>query len=550
MLRSNGNVGVGTAFPTAKLEVQQVLINGVSGRNHFKDIEKNDGIGLRVGTAWGKYGIYAENGPVVIGGLGGTKLQDEHVTITTDGRVMLAAGAAIPPGKLMVGGRTDIHQGPTPIFNGLKAENSDNGRAELVLSSAYSDLVVASSFQNDWHGSTLTFAAINPVNPGEYRKFVINQGNWGARKQMLSFGYNDINGAENPHVAINPGTNIMVLDGLNKRLGIGTDNPNTTLHVAGEISTDSPYMSKTRNHFKVDGSINKWYPVVIEDLDWYSGNLEIELTRASIHLDSTLRGSMVAKFTAHSTNWGHESAYWEAKVRQSPGKRFVNGISNVYHAPRIVIWLKGGGTTYHWTSNHKMRILDYFALDVKYSYGTGGANSEQVNSKTVISPEYNEDSLHLDSHGLVGQMRRGMIVIWTGSLSPTGWAFCDGTNGTPDLRGRFVLGAGQGAGLTNRISNQTGGAESVALSTGQLPAHNHSLNDPGHFHTWTASRQQAGTDDNNNTREFSRGDRGASDTVSKNTDTKPTGISINNTGSNQGHENMPPFYILAYIMKL
>lgn len=57
------------------------------------------------------------------------------------------------------------------------------------------------------------------------------------------------------------------------------------------------------------------------------------------------------------------------------------------------------------------------------------------------------------------------------------WRLCDGTNGTPDLRGRVIVGCGQntGASLTNRPANQTGGAESFSLSAENLPAHGHAI---------------------------------------------------------------------------
>ena len=64
----------------------------------------------------------------------------------------------------------------------------------------------------------------------------------------------------------------------------------------------------------------------------------------------------------------------------------------------------------------------------------------------------------------------GCILIWSGSAGsiPSGFQLCDGTNGTPDLRNSFVLGAGN-----NYVVGQTGGsADSV------LPSHTHTLTDP------------------------------------------------------------------------
>jgi microcystin-dependent protein len=83
-----------------------------------------------------------------------------------------------------------------------------------------------------------------------------------------------------------------------------------------------------------------------------------------------------------------------------------------------------------------------------------------------------------------------------------------------------------------------------------MPSHSHGIADPGHAHTWTATRQEAGVDDRNNGQELSKGDAGTADILSKTTNSVATGISIQNNGSSQPHENMPPFYVLAFIIKL
>ena len=64
----------------------------------------------------------------------------------------------------------------------------------------------------------------------------------------------------------------------------------------------------------------------------------------------------------------------------------------------------------------------------------------------------------------------GLISIWSGASSsiPSGWTICNGQNGTPDLRNRFVLGAGD-----TYAVDATGGNESVTLSTSQMPSHTH-----------------------------------------------------------------------------
>lgn len=545
VIRSNGRVGIGNYDPQAQLDVAGVTIDGTFGRNLFKDVERHDGQGLRVGAAWGKYGIYAQNGAAVVGGADGVRFQDEHIKVTPDGKMVIGDGSPIGAGKLLVDGRIDVHYGSAPIFNGLYHSATDE-RAQLVLQSRYSDLVIGSSQINSVHGSTLTFATSDPANPNDYRKFVFNQGNWGARKHMMEIGYDDVN-HPNPHTVV-AASNVMTLNGLDNKVGIANRDPQHALDVNGEIHTSEPYTMTTAESFTVGGDINKYYPIVFEDHGWSQGVLELEINRHYTHTNSSWRGTIMARIKSHNSNWGHGSEFWELDVVQT--RRFIAGVDHVAKAPRVIVWLKGGNTTYQWRSNQKVTLADVDALDTKITFGAGQPNEESVTSIATLPAAYDHSVIRIESRPNGGSFLTGMITMWTGTAAPSGWALCDGTQGTPDLRGRFVIGSGQGNGLSNRPANQQGGAETVALSEAQLPPHTHGVNDPGHFHTWTASRQRAGTDDHNNTSELSTGDAGGQDTIIKNTNSKGTGISLQNTGSGAAHENMPPFYALAYIMKL
>jgi hypothetical protein len=97
----------------------------------------------------------------------------------------------------------------------------------------------------------------------------------------------------------------------------------------------------------------------------------------------------------------------------------------------------------------------------------------------------------------------GVILMWSGSIAsiPSGWLLCNGSSGTPDLRDRFVVGAGS----TYAVA-ATGGAATVTLGTTNLPSHTHSISASGttaatnidHTHSGTTS-----TADINHTHFFS-----------------------------------------------
>lgn len=79
----------------------------------------------------------------------------------------------------------------------------------------------------------------------------------------------------------------------------------------------------------------------------------------------------------------------------------------------------------------------------------------------------------------------GGIVMWNGTPSniPGGWVLCDGSNGTPDLRDRFIVGAGR-----NYNPNAVGGMDSVSLSISEMPSHSHSMSSAGsHSHSGSTS---------------------------------------------------------------
>jgi len=154
---------------------------------------------------------------------------------------------------------------------------------------------------------------------------------------------------------------------------------------------------------------------------------------------------------------------------------------------------------------------------------------------------------------------KGIIVMWSGSNVPSGWTLCDGTNGTPDLRGRFVLGSGKGENLTERKINDKGGFETHTLTIEEIPTHDHNFNIVigCSGNNCQLSKQthdkilgNVGIKTDWITKKSTTGDWGYGIARQGNGIGYNFGINFEKNGNDKPHNNMPPFYVLAYIMKL
>ena len=150
-------------------------------------------------------------------------------------------------------------------------------------------------------------------------------------------------------------------------------------------------------------------------------------------------------------------------------------------------------------------------------------------------------------------MPSGVIVMWSGTTDtiPPGWDLCEGSNGTPNLRNRFIFGSGE-----NYAVGSTGGAATHTLTTNEIPAHTHVQN--SHHHTQDGHRHRVllrgSSNDKMNNSYMDEGEDSV-DEVNIYTDYQAPAIHHNtainqNTGGGAEHNNMPPYYVLAFIMKL
>jgi hypothetical protein len=152
-----------------------------------------------------------------------------------------------------------------------------------------------------------------------------------------------------------------------------------------------------------------------------------------------------------------------------------------------------------------------------------------------------------DIYGILGTipavsstLPTGMILLWSGSIGsiPAGYLLCDGTNSTPDLRNRFIIGAG-----STYSVNQTGGsADAIVVSH----THTATVTDPTHTHTISVGNQgsQNGTATGGGSQPTTAG-------AVLTTVAASTGVTVANStaGTSGTGANLPPYYALCYIMK-
>lgn len=186
------------------------------------------------------------------------------------------------------------------------------------------------------------------------------------------------------------------------------------------------------------------------------------------------------------------------------------------------------------------------------------ADLNAIRNLSEISEKLQKDGIEIPGNltvkGSFNYLPKGTIVAFNGKVAPIGWALCDGKNGTPDLRGRFIYGYGSNQGS---VFGKTGGTETHKLNINEMPAHNHSMQNAGNHRHETIDgnvwdRKKFGRSNG----ALSGGGRAAfgtaysSDKIFRTTNNGNHRHNINNNGGNKPHNNMPPYRVLSYIMKL
>lgn len=182
------------------------------------------------------------------------------------------------------------------------------------------------------------------------------------------------------------------------------------------------------------------------------------------------------------------------------------------------------GTNYHNTSN---RNVESGVLTIPASTFIEG--SAIIDGNVTINGELNITSNSLNL------LPVGTVIMWTNNTIPKGWAECNGSNGTPNLSGKFILGRND-----KHVLNKEGGSETHTLTVDEIPRHTHRLtshgNDGGHA-GWRSGLKT--TDQGTNDIPFDSYNPSHAELTK-----------IHETGGSKEHNNMPPYYVLIYIMKV
>ncbi|PTS92778.1 hypothetical protein DBR11_26340 [Pedobacter sp. HMWF019] len=169
--------------------------------------------------------------------------------------------------------------------------------------------------------------------------------------------------------------------------------------------------AQTTGSITVGGDFDKFYPTVLTDGGW--NNMmpsQLEIGRSVIHENSDWRGSLMAKFTFHVALWGNGANFINAEIIQthntlnSANRDFIAGWKDASGSSAtldLVIWLRGGGTTYHYKSLYPTtcRVFDGVANPLPFQEEGGPAHSFKTSPDLYVNSEGLTNSGSAAFHG-------------------------------------------------------------------------------------------------------------------------------------------------------
>lgn len=288
-------------------------------------------------------------------------------------------------------------------------------------------------------------------------------------------------------------------------------------------------------------------------------------------LGSYHKSSITGNTTFEVTNWPPNGIYGSLRLEVAP---VTSSTMIINFSAGSGTLIKDGNDVIPYTSvNNTPIFYDLWSSDngetvkVKQIANATTSSGDVIAgvAKVTQAVTNNTNTNYATTEFVHNILPKGVILMWSGTIAsvPTGWALCNGDTVssvvTPDLRNKFIVGADADVSAVAKTTvsgsavQEGGSADSVVVS------HNHSIIDNGHSHFIANTTDAGGTTTTNisasltlnrsNGAEYHLQGSATAATVGP-TSTSTTGISISSQGETGTGKNLPPFYALAYIIKV
>lgn len=304
-----------------------------------------------------------------------------------------------------------------------------------------------------------------------------------------------------------------------------------TSSTGGVSSLDRVLWGQTDEGEDIDGSMWVNGSLYIGAIDYGSENDEATVDDSNVFVDDAEIGSVIANALIQSKDmYCKEHPYITYPItngKKTDLRELFNGFDERIKTNTTNIATNKTNISTN-TTNITANTTEITKLKSRVTTNETNItnNTTNIAANTTEIKNINEKITNIKTNitALQDAMPVGSIIMFNGKAEeiPSGWAICDGTNGTPNLINKFIKGS--------NIAGSTGGASQVTLSVAQLPPHRHKV-----------SKCWYGQSDNANDRQVIRWDE-SYDTNSQ--------VWTGETGLGLPIDITPPYYTLIYIMKV
>ena len=319
---------------------------------------------------------------------------------------------------------------------------------------------------------------------------------------------------------------------LSTRTGVSTGAISGGTSSSGGVSIDRVLWGQNDDGEDIDGSMWVNGSLYLGEIDYGSeDDEEATSTDAGVFVDDAETGSLIADALVQSRDmYCKEHPYITYPIvggKKTDLRELFNGFDERIKTNTTNIATNKTNISTNAT-NIAANTTEIIRLKSRVTVNETNItnNTTNIAANTAEIKNINEKITNIKTNitALQDAMPVGSIIMYNGKAEeiPSGWAICDGTNGTPNLIDRFIL--------ASTYCGGTGGNSQITLTVSQLPPHKHRL-----------KKCWYGKADNANDRQVVRWDESV-----------PTNDQIltEETGLGMPIDIMPPYFRLIYIMKV